>query len=117
MKSWVSSAILSRTRSSSFNIIHKDRSPGIGKHLPHSGSFKLPRLRRMSGRECCKILSQNGFSEVRLKGSHIQMQRKAINEFGFATLTVTVPDHKELRIGTLAKIIARSQLPRSLFET
>lgn len=45
------------------------------------------------------------------------MQRRVINEFGFSTLTVTVPDHRELRIGTLSKIIARSQLPRSLFET
>jgi len=32
------------------------------------------------------------------------------------TVTVPVPDHGELRIGTLASIIRQSGLPRSLFE-
>jgi predicted RNA binding protein YcfA (HicA-like mRNA interferase family) len=33
-----------------------------------------------------------------------------------STITVPVPDHKELRIGTLQSIIRQSQLPRALFE-
>jgi predicted RNA binding protein YcfA (HicA-like mRNA interferase family) len=33
-----------------------------------------------------------------------------------STITVPVPDHKELRIGTLQSIIRQSQLPRELFE-
>jgi predicted RNA binding protein YcfA (HicA-like mRNA interferase family) len=32
------------------------------------------------------------------------------------TITVPVPDHRELRVGTLLSIIRRSQLPRALFE-
>ena len=32
-----------------------------------------------------------------------------------STITVPVPDHKELRIGTLLSIIRQSQLDRSLF--
>jgi predicted RNA binding protein YcfA (HicA-like mRNA interferase family) len=32
------------------------------------------------------------------------------------TVTIPVPDHKELRIGTLRAIIRRSGLPRSEFE-
>jgi predicted RNA binding protein YcfA (HicA-like mRNA interferase family) len=32
------------------------------------------------------------------------------------TTTVPVPDHAELRIGTLRSIIRQSELPRSLFE-
>lgn len=32
------------------------------------------------------------------------------------TITVPVPDHSELRIGTLRSIIRQSELPRSLFE-
>jgi predicted RNA binding protein YcfA (HicA-like mRNA interferase family) len=32
------------------------------------------------------------------------------------TITVPVPDHKEIRIGTLQSIIRQSQLPRALFE-
>ena len=33
-----------------------------------------------------------------------------------STITVPVPDHKEIRIGTLQSIIRQSQLPRALFE-
>ena len=32
------------------------------------------------------------------------------------TVTVPVPDHREIRIGTLRSIIRQSGLPRSLFE-
>ena len=32
------------------------------------------------------------------------------------TITVPVPDHGELRMGTLSGIIRQSGLPRSLFE-
>ncbi len=35
---------------------------------------------------------------------------------GNTTTTVPVPDHKDLRIGTLASIVRQSGLPRSLFE-
>lgn len=34
-----------------------------------------------------------------------------------STRTVPVPDHKELKTGTLLSIIRQSQLPRSLFES
>lgn len=73
----------------------------------------MPKLRVLSGREVCKILSKQGFVEVRQKGSHIIMQKKERD----TTTTVPVPDHKELRIGTLLGIIRQSGLPRELFET
>lgn len=73
----------------------------------------MPRLRVLSGRDVCKIMSRHGFEEVRQKGSHIIMQKK---ERG-TTITVPVPDHNELRMGTLLGIIKQSGLPRSLFET
>jgi len=73
----------------------------------------MPRLRMLSGREVCKIMSQHGFEQVRQKGSHIIMQKKE----GNTTTTVPVPDHDELRIGTLLGIVRQSGLPRSLFET
>jgi predicted RNA binding protein YcfA (HicA-like mRNA interferase family) len=72
----------------------------------------LGKLRVLSGREACRILSQNGFQEVRRCGSHIVMQKR----LSVSTITVPVPDHDELRIGTLMSIIRQSQLPRSLFE-
>ncbi|NOH03653.1 MAG: type II toxin-antitoxin system HicA family toxin [Chloroflexi bacterium] len=73
----------------------------------------MPKLRILSGRELCKILEQNGFRKVRQKGSHIIMQK----QIGNSTITVPVPNHDELRSGTLLGIIRQSGLPRSLFET
>ena len=58
-------------------------------------------------------MSELGFEEVRRKGSHIIMQKKT----GGTTITVPVPDHAELRKGTLSGIIRQSGLPRALFET
>jgi len=58
-------------------------------------------------------MSRHGFEEVRRKGSHIIMQKKEED----TTITVPVPDHDELRIGTLLGIIRQSGLPRSVFET
>lgn len=73
----------------------------------------MPKLRVLSGKDVCKIMSKHGFVEVRQKGSHIIMQKKE----GDTTTTVPVPAHDELRIGTLLGIIKQSGLPRSLFET
>jgi predicted RNA binding protein YcfA (HicA-like mRNA interferase family) len=72
----------------------------------------LGRLRVFSGREACHILEQHGFAQVRQRGSHIVMQRR----LEASTITVPVPDHRELRRGTLLAIIRQSGLPRSLFE-
>jgi predicted RNA binding protein YcfA (HicA-like mRNA interferase family) len=79
--------------------------------LPLSRSL-LGKLRLFSGRELCALLAEHGFREVRRRGSHIVMQ-KSIQS---STITVPVPDHRELRVGTLQSIIRQSQLPRSLFE-
>ena len=72
----------------------------------------MPKLRVLSGKDVCKILSQHGFQKARQKGSHILMQKLE----GATTITVPVPDHDELKIGTLTGIIKQSELPRSLFE-
>lgn len=58
-------------------------------------------------------MAEHGFEQVRQKGSHLIMQKRA----GNTTVTVPVPDHDELRMGTLVGIIRQSGLPRSLFET
>jgi predicted RNA binding protein YcfA (HicA-like mRNA interferase family) len=60
-----------------------------------------------------RILSRHGFVQVRRKGSHLALQRALAN----GTITVIVPDHKELAAGTLRSIIRQSQLPKELFET
>jgi len=68
-------------------------------------------MRVLSGREVCAILRKHGFEQVRQRGSHIIMQRQLPD----TTITVPVPDHKELRTGTLLSIIRQSGLDRSLF--
>jgi len=72
----------------------------------------LGRLRVLSGRDVCKILEEAGFAEVRRRGSHVVMQRRTPT----TTTTVPVPDHGEIRIGTLRSIIRQSGLPRASFE-
>jgi predicted RNA binding protein YcfA (HicA-like mRNA interferase family) len=72
----------------------------------------LGKLRVLSGQEVCQILSQQGFAEVRRRGSHIVMQKMLTD----GTITVPVPDHAELRIGTLQSIIRQSGIPRIEFE-
>ena len=72
----------------------------------------MSKLRVLSGKEVCKILEKYGFKEVRRKGSHIVMQRRVKN----STITVPVPNHKELKRGTLLSIIRQSGVPKGKFE-
>lgn len=74
----------------------------------------MGRLRRLSGRDVRTILERHGFTLVRQKGSHMIMQ---LRRAGGGTITVPVPDHRELRTGTLLGIVEQSTLPRALFET
>ena len=69
-------------------------------------------LRVLSGRQVMAILAADGFVEVRRRGSHVVMQKQLPE----TTITVPVPDHKELRTGTLRSIIRQSGLPRDAFE-
>jgi len=71
----------------------------------------VPKLPVLSGAEVCRILEAHGFTRVRQRGSHIIMQRRTDT----STVTVPVPDHKEIRIGTLRSIIRQSMLPVSEF--
>jgi predicted RNA binding protein YcfA (HicA-like mRNA interferase family) len=72
----------------------------------------VPELRVLSGREVCRILEEHGFTQVRQRGSHIVMQRQDVG----GTTTIPVPDHNEVRRGTLRSIIRQSGLSRGLFE-
>jgi len=72
----------------------------------------LARLRVFSADSLIKVLRDNEFVEVRRRGSHVVMQKRSPD----GTITVPVPDHKEIKRGTLASIIRQSELPRSLFE-
>lgn len=73
----------------------------------------MGKLRVLSGREVCEILRSEGFATVRQRGSHVVMQKRS----GDTTITVPVPDHSELKIGTLTSIIRQSGVARRLFES
>ncbi|OIP78675.1 MAG: hypothetical protein AUK48_01245 [Oscillatoriales cyanobacterium CG2_30_44_21] len=72
----------------------------------------MGKLRVLSAKLVCQILSEHGFVQVRQRGSHIIMQKKIDD----STITVPVPNYSEVKIGTLQSIIRQSGLPRSLFE-
>ena len=73
----------------------------------------MGKLRVLSVKQVCNILSQHGFVEVCQKGSHIVMQKHLSN----TTITVPVPNHSELKIGTLQSIIRQSGIAKSEFES
>jgi len=57
----------------------------------------MPRLPVVSGKEVVRALSEMGLRKVSQKGSHIKLR-------GFVkgrTRTIIVPDHREIRKGTL----------------
>ena len=72
----------------------------------------MSKLRIFSGKELCSILEKQGFTNVRQRGSHIIMQKKT----EVTTVTVPVPNHSEIKIGTLLSIIRQSNLAREIFE-
>lgn len=72
----------------------------------------MGKLRVLSGKQVCRLLEEHGFREVRRRGSHIVMQLRTDE----GTTTVPVPDHAELKRGTLMSIIRQSGLARTWFE-
>ena len=60
----------------------------------------MPKLPRISGRDCCKALTALGFIESRQRGSHVVMRR--------ADGGCVVPLHKELKTGTLAGVLRQA---------
>lgn len=72
----------------------------------------MDKLKVLSGKDVCKILAKHGFIQVRQKGSHIIMQKRE----GNTTTTVPVPNHSEIKKGTLQSIIRQSEIPRQYFE-
>ena len=54
----------------------------------------MPRLPRISGSEAVRALQRLGFAVTRQRGSHIVMRRGASG--------CVVPNHREVKLGTLA---------------
>lgn len=64
----------------------------------------MARLPIASGNDIVKALEKEGFVFIRQHGSHIVLQKKVHN----GSITVVVPNHKELALGTLKSILKKS---------
>ncbi len=60
----------------------------------------MPKLPVISGAEAIKALERLGFSIVRQRGSHIVLRKGSIG--------CVVPNHHELKIGTLSGILKQA---------
>jgi len=60
----------------------------------------MPSLPRLSGREAIRALERLGFVVKRQRGSHVVLRRGPVG--------CVVPDHKELKTGTLAGVLKQA---------
>jgi len=69
-------------------------------------------LKKISGKDCVKILCNKlGFTAVRQTGSHIIL--KKITPEG--TVGTVVPNHQELKVGTLKGILKLAKISEEEF--
>ncbi|MEK6922484.1 MAG: type II toxin-antitoxin system HicA family toxin [Nanoarchaeota archaeon] len=67
----------------------------------------MPKLKKISGKDCVKILCNKfGFSIARQRGSHIVLKKET--ESG--KVGTVVPNHKELKIGTLKNVLKLAKI-------
>ncbi|MBW2997391.1 type II toxin-antitoxin system HicA family toxin [Candidatus Woesearchaeota archaeon] len=72
----------------------------------------MPGLKKISGRECVKILCNKlGFSIVRQSGSHVVLAKKTKE----GRIGTVVPIHEELKIGTLKGILKLAKIKEEDF--
>lgn len=67
----------------------------------------MPKLPVVSGEETVRALAKLGFQVVRQRGSHIVLRK---NDLG-----CVIPDHKELKAGTLSGILKQANVSVSAF--
>lgn len=60
----------------------------------------MPKLPRVSGAQAVRALERLGFAVARQRGSHIVMRRGSSG--------CVVPDHRELKTGTLAGVLKQA---------
>ena len=72
----------------------------------------MPKLKKISGKECVKILCNKlGFRVVRQKDSHIVLKKET--EKG--SVGTVVPNHKEIKIGTLKGVLRLGKVDEEEF--
>ena len=70
--------------------------------------FRSDGILSSSKEVCKKTLKRYDFKQARRRSSYILMQKRVEN----TTITVPIPDHKELKRGTLTSIIRQSGIPK-----
>ena len=71
--------------------------------------MKLPQI---SGLEVIKKLKRGGFVATRQRGSHVRLEKYLNGE----TIKLTVPFHKEMKKGTLHRILKDAKISLEDFE-
>jgi predicted RNA binding protein YcfA (HicA-like mRNA interferase family) len=66
-----------------------------------------PSLPQVSGSEAIRALQKLGFTVMRQKGSHVVMRRGATG--------CVVPNHKEIKIGTLSGVLKQAGVTNEEF--
>ena len=67
----------------------------------------MPKLPVVSGKETVRALEKLGFQVARRRGSHIVLRKE--------DLGCVIPDHKELKAGTLSGILKQANVSVSAF--
>jgi predicted RNA binding protein YcfA (HicA-like mRNA interferase family) len=67
----------------------------------------MPKLPHVSGVEAVRVLQRLGFEMIRQKGSHIVMRRGPSG--------CIVPNHREVKIGTLAGVLRQAGISADEF--
>ncbi len=65
----------------------------------------MPKIPRISGAEAVKAFMKIGYNSVRQRGSHIRLLHNDPRR-----LPLTIPNHKELGIGLLRKLLRNAQM-------
>jgi predicted RNA binding protein YcfA (HicA-like mRNA interferase family) len=60
----------------------------------------MPKIKSLDSQEIIKILESFGFTVTSQKGSHVKLTRKT----SFQKQVLTIPNHKELKKGTVKAI-------------
>jgi predicted RNA binding protein YcfA (HicA-like mRNA interferase family) len=69
-------------------------------------------LKKISGKDCVKILCNKfGFTFIRQKGSHIVLKKETNGK----TIGTVVPNHDEIKIGTLKSVLKLAQVDEEEF--
>ena len=73
----------------------------------------MARLRKVSGKECLKILCNKfGFKIVRQRGSHATLKKETFQ----GPIGTVVPMHEEIKIGTLKSVLKLAKVSEEEFQ-